>query len=560
MRTVQTLLRTRVRTFQRLFIEKDAAQLSVIVSFIIVLSVFMIGSFLFFSSTFTALRENPFTEPVNLYMMMVAFFLFFTLSIFSSMISGILRLFRSEESAFVLTTPSSVWGLFTYRFLEIWLVGSWALFVLGIPILFAFGDTYHTDVLYYVLSVFFLCVLSFLSTQIGVLLSVLIASIFGASSIRVLVWTIIGGAIPLSYVLSRSILPDDFSSFFSADSISSMYLYLQKLAIFSFPIPSTWLIHTLLGYVGKSEVTVFVNSAKLIGLILANWLLLRWFVTKTYRRTFQWFQEGTFYAAKSDKAKGRSLPFPRFVRGVFGALLEKDLIVWFRDLPELLHLFFLLLLFSFYFFVLGRVPVIRTASPEMLSILASFHLAAGGYLLTTIALRFVFPSVSLEGKGIRFLKSSPVSMKEVFWEKFVFSLLSLLAIAGILILVEASLFSAGTVVYSVLALMTGIITITVTSIMVSLGAAFPNYSTRDTERITTTLPGILATFCALFYVALVSFFLHDNFLFYFTEQLRGGQQELSLFWPAIGAVFLISFFLDLIILLFGARSLERQEI
>jgi len=482
------------------------------------------------------------------------------LSIFSSMISGILRLFRSEESAFILTTPSSLWGLFTYRFLEIWLLGSWALFVLGIPILFAFGDTYQTGILYYVLSVFFLCILSFLSTQIGVILSVSIASIFGSASIRVLIWTIIGGAVPLSYMLSRSILPSDFSSFFSADTTSSMYLYLQKLAIFSAPIPSTWLIHALLGYVGNSGITVFVNSAKLAGVILINWFFLKWFVTKTYRRSFQWFLEGTFYAAKSDKAKGKSLPFPRFVRGVFGALLEKDLIIWMRDLPELLHFFFLLLLFSFYFFVLGRVPVIRTASPEMLSILTSFHLAAGGYLLTTTALRFVFPAISLEGRGIRFLKSSPVSMKEVFWEKFVFSLLSLLAIAGILILVEASLFSAGTVVYSVLALMTGIITITVTSIMVSLGAAFPNYSTRDTERITTTLPGILATFCALFYVALVSFFLHDNFLFYFTEQLQGGDRDLSLFWPAIGAVFLISFFLDLIILIFGARSLERQEI
>src|SRR5258708_36064771 len=46
------------------------------------------------------------------------------------------------------------------------------------------------------------------------------------------------------------------------------------------------------------------------------------------------------------------------------------------------------------------------------------NLVLAGFVLASIAARFIFPGVSLEGRTLWLLKSSPMSMRDLLWAKF----------------------------------------------------------------------------------------------------------------------------------------------
>jgi hypothetical protein len=61
------------------------------------------------------------------------------------------------------------------------------------------------------------------------------------------------------------------------------------------------------------------------------------------------------------------------------------------------------------------------------------NLALAGFVLASIAARFVFPSVSLEGRALWLLRSSPLPMGELLWAKFWVGAVPLLVLALVLV-------------------------------------------------------------------------------------------------------------------------------
>ena len=57
------------------------------------------------------------------------------------------------------------------------------------------------------------------------------------------------------------------------------------------------------------------------------------------------------------------------------------------------------------------------------------NLGLAGFVLASVAARFIFPGVSLEGRTFWLLRSSPMSMRELLWSKFWVGTLPLLVLA-----------------------------------------------------------------------------------------------------------------------------------
>ena len=65
----------------------------------------------------------------------------------------------------------------------------------------------------------------------------------------------------------------------------------------------------------------------------------------------------------------------------------------------------------------------------LVNVIPFLNLVLAGFVLASIAARFIFPGVSLEGRTLWLLRSSPMSMRDLLWAKFWVGTLPLLILA-----------------------------------------------------------------------------------------------------------------------------------
>jgi ABC-2 type transport system permease protein len=119
-------------------------------------------------------------------------------------------------------------------------------------------------------------------------------------------------------------------------------------------------------------------------------------------------------------------------------LLLKDLKVFLRDTTQwsqllLLVALMMVYLYNFRVLDLDRIPYM---SGVVKNAYAFVNLAMGAFVLSAVAVRFVFPAVSAEGAAFWIVRSSPVSMRAFLWSKFWTGLVPVLVLAELLTLVS----------------------------------------------------------------------------------------------------------------------------
>src|SRR6059036_1905297 len=137
----------------------------------------------------------------------------------------------------------------------------------------------------------------------------------------------------------------------------------------------------------------------------------------------------------------------RFVRGTFwrwtvGSLLTplavakrefvlKDIKLFFRDTTQWSQLILLAVLVVVYVFNIKALPLHRGEPVGFFYVtLVSFlNLGLSGFVLASIAARFIFPAVSLEGRQMWLLRSSPLDLRAMLWSKYWVGTLPLLCLA-----------------------------------------------------------------------------------------------------------------------------------
>ena len=121
--------------------------------------------------------------------------------------------------------------------------------------------------------------------------------------------------------------------------------------------------------------------------------------------------EGAVHAAsRARRASPRALPLSTVRR----QLLVKDLKIFLRDVSQwsqLLLLLALVLLYLYNFRVLDleRIPYM---SGFIKNIYAFVNLGMAGFVMATVAVRFVFPAVSAEGAAFWIIRTSPISLRD----------------------------------------------------------------------------------------------------------------------------------------------------
>jgi ABC-2 type transport system permease protein len=189
---------------------------------------------------------------------------------------------------------------------------------------------------------------------------------------------------------------------------------------------------------------------------------------------------------------------------IMGSYLAKDVLLFVRDPSRWTQLFLLgalvvLYVYNAYSFPLGGM--------FYRNLVAFMNLAISGFVLSALCVRFVFPSVSLEGRSLWITLSSPVSMRRFFVAKYLFSAAPLCLISFILSI--STNYVLG-VRGDMMVLFTGAslaMALALTGLSLGMGAVYPRFNFENEAQIPASAGGVASMIISLGYIVGMVVFL-----------------------------------------------------
>lgn len=561
MREFLLLPKLKVKLFFKFFATLSRARVFVGFLFFLVALIFIGVEFVVFYSEFIFLKYQPIIgTPLTIHILNLAFLAFFSMLLLSNFISALPTLFRSKEVEFLLTTPLKHLAVFTSKFVDTTTYSSWASFILIPPVFVAFGLAYQAGLIYYPLGLFVVFPFIVIAASFGVLILLLITRyLLKLDFLKMLLILAPLLAAFIFYGVKQAI-PEE-AIVLRVTSLAALNRYLAGLNTSSPYFPSSWLINFLRMLLIKNSKEVIFN----LFLLLSTALFALQLCFLFSRRNF-------YDAWSSAHDKGRTLKkirqktdkivfkAPIVLKGQFGSLITKDIRNFLRDPAEWSQALFLLLLIIVYVFSLGKAPVVAYPTSSFWATIITFvNFGVTGYILTTFALRFIFPTVSLEGQSAWILYSSPMRISKLLWEKFIVGFIFLFVLSGALIV-----FSGGAlrldqpILYGYLASM-GILVLSIVSLSLGFGAVFPNFKEKNPSSLSTSFGGIFTLILSLGYVAAVVLLIALPLKSYFEFKLEGVPfRDITIIQASLG-IFVLSFLATVIPMYLGFKKVDNYD-
>jgi ABC-2 type transport system permease protein len=469
-------------------------------------------------------RFAEFTAPLTHQMLATVSVFLFTVLLASNIITAYSTQYVSEDLSLLASGPIPLPALYGSRLILTLFQSSWMVLVFSVPVYLAFALTSSSPIRFLVAVALVLPPLLAIPAALGSMVTGALVSVFPARRVREALMMIGALFVVLIVFLVRTQQPErllnprsiyDVGEFFSAFRTPASPL-----------LPSTWATDILAAARHANSPPWFL-LALLYSTAAAAVVLGYWQARALYWRGFSRAQEAL-------PARFTALPMvDRFLEVMtrpfelrFRSLLLKDLKTFLRDTTQWSQLFLLLALVVVYLYNFSVLPSNFTFATFYLQNLFSFlNLGLAGFVLSAVAVRFVFTSVSIEGRAFWIIRSSPLSLNEFLWSKFWTALPPLLVLSQILTLVSnhflgASRFMTVLASVSILFVCFGIV-----GMGVGMGAMFPRFRFENVTQIAGSSGGLLYMIATSSFIAIVLFLEALPVYFYLSAEYRGASLE-----------------------------------
>ncbi len=476
----------------------------------------------------------------------------FSMVVVSSLLTALTTLFYSYDLKFLLKAPVSLRAVFLDKSLESAFFASWMIGLILVPYITAVMRVQHLGLGY--IAAFAVAVPPFLllAASFGIGFTLLLLYLFPSSRTRDVVWVFSSLSLTVTYGLVRFAEPEKL---IRPDALKVVAEYLNFLQAPTAPyLPSWWLAEALRMAAEGHWKGWALRAAGLWGAAGLVYALLVALAGEIYFIGYSGAQEG---ALRKREHAFELLPEQALSGGrTEAALLWKERTAFFRDVKHWSQILLIIGLVFVYLFSIRRLPL---DSAELRSLVSFLNVGAAGFVLAALGLRFTFPAISLEGKSWWILRSAPLDIGMVMREKFLFSAIPILTIAGTLALMtnwilEADRFTSW---LSFTALV--VVGLAICSMGVGFGALFPNFLVENIHQIESSVGGFVYMAACLFYVGLTIAVLAAPMQMHFAERFGTGvwNSRVALFsgasWVALNAVAMI------LPWQLGRRALENHE-
>jgi ABC-2 type transport system permease protein len=258
MHDLNIILRTRLRIIIKSITSAHALEL---ISFVFVIGCFLIGSYFILSRIFGYLMT---VEEIGSALMdrivEMAFFVFFTMLLFSNVITSFSTFFNNKELDFLFSLPVQPTSIYLSKLFENCIYASWATMILAFPLVIAFGVQSSAPFVYYPVSLFSIFIYMIIPATLASIMVFLIFRIFPRLKPRDVIILSLALVIGLTYLYVRTSNPE-LLKVFDTESEQELLKFAANLTVIGGTyVPSTWLTQILKGLSGRGDHGIFYFS------------------------------------------------------------------------------------------------------------------------------------------------------------------------------------------------------------------------------------------------------------------------------------------------------------
>ncbi|MDO8502864.1 MAG: hypothetical protein Q7S20_13585 [Gemmatimonadaceae bacterium] len=413
---------------------------------------------------------------------------FFGMLLLSNVISSLSTFFLARDLDLLVAGPVDWLRLYAAKLVETCAHSSWMVILMAVPLFAAYGVVYHGGPMF--VFVVFSTFVPFLivPTAIGSAITLLLVNFFPArrtKDILSVIAVLSAGGVILLFRLMR---PEQLAR---PEGFRSLIEFISVLRTPTSPwLPSEWVQTAVMSWLNEepdalplyllwSTAAAFV----VIGAVVQRALYAKGF-SKAQESSDRWVKQSVFSGAFS-----RMLTPLGLVRR---ELVMKEVRLFFRDTTQWSQLILLAVLVIVYIFNIKFLPMKGEGVTFFIANLIPFlNLVLAGFVLASIAARFIFPGVSLEGRTMWLLRSSPLPMRDLLWSKFWVGTIPLLLFALALVLTTGLLMKVSDFIMAVSVLTITMMTFAIAGLAVGFGTMFPRFDTENAAQIPTSFGGLL---------------------------------------------------------------------
>jgi ABC-2 type transport system permease protein len=425
---------------------------------------------------------------------------FFGMLLLSNVISALSTFFLAKDLDLLVGGPVDWLRLYIARLIETCAHSSWMVVLMAVPLFTAYGIVFDGGPMFalVVMSVFIPFIV--LPSVVGSAITLLLVNLFPArrtKDILSVIAVLAAGGIVLLFRLMR---PEQLAR---PEGFRSLIEFISVLKGPTSPwLPSDWVQQALMSWL-RDEPDAFplyliwstAAAFIVIGAILHQAMFAKAF-TKAQESGERWVRKSVVASV-----------FHRLLAPlgeVRRELVTKEVRLFFRDTTQWSQLILLAVLVVVYIFNIKFLPVTGEGVSFFVSNLIPFlNLVLAGFVLASIAARFIFPGVSLEGRTMWLLRSSPLSMRDLLWSKFWVGTIPLLFFAVGLVLITGLLMKVSPFIMTVSVITITMMTFGIAGLAIGFGTLFPRFDTENAAQIPTSFGGLLFMMASIVLIGIV---------------------------------------------------------
>jgi ABC-2 type transport system permease protein len=445
------------------------------------------------------------------------FLTFLSFLAFSGVVTALSTFFLAEDLRLLLVAPIATRRLFYARFTRTVVQASWMVVIFLAPVLVGIGRARCAGPAFYATALLTVVPFAVIPVAAGAALTLLLVNTFPARRARDLLM-LMGLLFAASLVVVlRVIRPEQLLRVESLPDVTGFFATLQSPAT---PLlPSFWAGETLFAALRGGR--DLLHAAALWTTALASVVMVRAANERWYFAGFSRSQEAPkarFAHFRGIDAVAHALPMSPVRR----QLLVKDVKIFLRDVSQwsqLLLLLALVLLYLYNFRVLDlqRIPYV---SGFIKSVYALVNLGMAGFVMATVAVRFVFPAVSSEGAAFWIVRTSPVAMRDFLWSKFWAGLVPVLLLTELLTIVANRFLGVDPFLEAASAAAIVCMSFALVGLAIGLGARYPRFGA-DPSQVAGSYGGVAFMVQAVLFVMVMIVLVGWPSSLHLMQQVRG---------------------------------------
>jgi len=489
----------------------------------------------------------------------MAFLAFLSILLLSNLVSALSTFFLARDLDMLVAAPLD-WGRFYLAKLgETAIHSSWMVALLALPLLAAYAVAWDGGWLFPFVALGALIPLLIIPGVIGSAVTLILVNVFPARRTRDLLGLVTILAAGALVVMLRMLRPEQLAR---PEGFQNLVDFLAVLRTPSHPLlPSEWASGMLMNWLTRvadplpiALLWTTAGAAVVMGAALHR---------RLYVSGFARAQEGADSFVRGTRWDGVARRLLVGMPPMRREFILKDLRTFFRDSTQWSQLILLGVLVMVYLFNIQALPLFTGEKVPVLlvTLIAFLNQGLAGFVIAAIAARFIFPAVSLEGRQMWLLRSSPLDPIAMLRSKYLVGVLPLLLLAVGLTYSTNKLLRASDFMVLVSLLTVVCYTLAIGGLALGIGTLFPQYDSENAAQIPTSFGGLVFMLLA---VALLGAVISLEAL-PVVEHLRAAQAGApagmdATGWLAFGAAAALCVLAGWLPLRLAARRLRHLEV